>query len=103
MSVNNFSPIQKTMQMQSYIDGQKSSLPLSVQPSSSDQEGCPKLRHWQQKGKKVQSIMWRLHNCLREKVEINVFEKYRYFKQRVVLLSIIPKKKKIIFEVNSAT
>ena len=75
MPVNNFSPIQKTMQMQSYIDGQKSSLPLSVQPSSSDQEGCPKLRHWQQKGKKVQSIMW-LHNCLREKVEINVFEKY---------------------------
>ena len=25
--------------MQSYIDGQKNSLPLSVQPSSSDQEG----------------------------------------------------------------
>ena len=100
MPVNNFSPIPKTMQMQSYINGQKSSLPLSVQPSSSDQEGCPKLRHWQQKGKKVQSIMW-LHNCLREKVEINVFEKC--ISNREVLLGIIPMKKKIIFEVNSAT
>ena len=43
--------------------------------------------------------MW-LHNCLREKVEINVFEKC--ISNREVLLGIIPMKKKIIFEVNSA-
>ena len=40
-------------------------------------------------------------NCLREKVEINVFEKC--ISNREVLLGIIPMKKKIIFEVNSAT